>query len=84
MNATFDINGYELDVTSNGILTSRDGKMGCGGSGVGLQLTRRPISIGEGGIVGTGEPESVMQTFVTHSQARAIASAILSAATESR
>jgi hypothetical protein len=31
-----------------------------------------------------GVPECVMQTFVKHSQARAIASALLSAATEVR
>lgn len=83
MNATFHLDGcYSLLITDDGRLTS--GNMGASSAGnVGLQLTYVPLQIG------TEErapdaPQTLLQAFVKPSQARAIASALLSAATEAR
>lgn len=81
MNTKFDLGGYVLEITENGYLNAPDGRSGgcCDGS-VGLQVIRHPLpSLEE-----ETPPVSVLQTFVKPSQARAIASALLSAATEAR
>lgn len=81
MHAKFNLGGYELEITSNGYLTHPDKNAGAAFSpgGVGLQIIYHAI-----GVTGDEPPQSVMQAFVKPSQARAIASAILSAATEAK
>lgn len=77
MKATFDIGGYEIEVNTSGGMTSRDGLSGCGGSGVGIQI-HRVFSLGPD----RTDYQCLLQSFLKPSEARAIASALLSAATE--
>ncbi len=80
MNATFDLGGFVLEISESGHLSSLDGKMGASSKGnIGLQLTTRPLTPDS-----ANPPKTVFQGFVKPSQARAIASALLSAATEAR
>lgn len=81
MNAKFNLGGYELEITSNGYLMHPDPGAGAAGSPgcVGLQVVDFPL-----GPNGAEPTRLLMQAFVKPSQARAIASAILSAATEAK
>lgn len=81
MNAKFDIGGYELQINDTGYLTSPDGKSGAhSGGNVGLQILHFPLP----NLDSVPPPTVVLQTFLKPSQARAVASALLSAATEVR
>ena len=81
MEAKFDLGGYAIQITQNGFLTSPDGNSGaCKKGDVGIQVIHYPLPNGDESY----PPKAIMQTFVKPSQARAIASALLSAATEAR
>lgn len=81
MKTVFDLNGFALEITTDGFLTSPDGVAGaCSKGSVGLQVISFPLPNGAEAY----SPRSVMQIFVKPSQARAIASSLLSAATEVR
>lgn len=77
MNVKFNVGGYELEVTSHGHLSGVDGMCASSPGQVGFQMTHFPL-----GENGPQPARTVMQAFVKPSEARAIASAILSAATE--
>jgi hypothetical protein len=81
MNSKFDIGGYELEIRDDGRLSFTGSVAGYSAGMVGLQLIRCDIPRNASE---PDRPECVMQAFVKPSQARAIASALLSAATEAR
>ena len=88
MNAAFKLDGcYTLELTDSGYLSSPDGVSGaCSKGNVGIQVLYAPLALGNVD-EGPGAPmpqKSVLQAFLKPSQARAIASALLSAATEAR
>jgi hypothetical protein len=80
MNAKFDVDGYEFEIAQGAPLTEVDPAACSGGhqtGRVGLQVIAHPLDRREAS-------QSVMRVYVKPSQARAIASALLSAATEVR
>lgn len=79
MNCKFNVGGYELEITDHGHMVASDGMCAYANGQVGLQITHLPL-----GSNGAESAKTIMQAFVKPSQARAIASAILSAATEAR
>lgn len=85
MNMQFRLDGcYTLEITDNGHLVSPDGRSGSGSAGnVGIQLLYEPLQVGTPDRA-PDAPKSLLQVFLKPSQARAIASAMLSAATEAR
>jgi len=75
MKVSFDLNSYLLDITSDGSFPSRDAHAAQGRTPrtVALQVTRVSLD---------NTHSVVMQTNLEPSEARAISSALLSAATE--
>ena len=77
MTTKFDVGGYELEINDSGRLSSPDVMCASSDGRIGLQLMHHPLDERQ-------PSQCVMQAFVKPSQARAIASALLSAATEAR
>lgn len=80
MNATFKIDGcYELEIVGDGTMTSKNGLSSCSSGNIGFQLHHTPLSLGDDAANGV---TTVAAFYLSRSRARAIASAMLSAASE--
>lgn len=76
MNTKFMFSGMECTISDDGYLGTPEGVSAYSLGSVGLQIVGYPL--------GSDAPSAVIQAFLKPSQARAFASAILSAATEAR